>query len=198
MLRPRMILRIALLTLILVAPVYAQTTDYLVDLDASSVHVDGTSNNTPEWRVYATEFEGKVTVAANDATAIESAHLTFPVRMLKSRKSPIMDRGMYQALMADQHPSISFELTGLADMADGEGSAFSVTALGNMTIGPETREVSIPVDGSVDDGGTLRLTGSLTILMTDYGLKPPSMMFGSLRVGNEVVVTAELVARAAS
>ena len=38
------------------------------------------------------------------------------------------------------------------------------------------------------------ITGELPLLMTDFGIKPPSFMFGALKVGNEVKVKFTLKA----
>ena len=192
-----MVLRLLLICLVLVAPVYAQTTEYTFAPE-SSVYVDGTSNSTPEWRVYATEIEGGITVNTDDPSAVQSVQLVVPARMMKSRKSPIMDRGMHDALQVKDHPNISYELTSTADLAMTSDTTFTLSATGNLTIGPQTNEVTFPVEGTLKPDGSVHFKGSYALLMTDYGLKPPSLMFGSLRTGNEVVVTAELIASPAN
>ncbi len=191
------IFRLLLICLVLVAPVYAQTTEY-VFVPESSVYVDGTSNSTPEWRVYATEIEGGITVSSDDPSVVQSVRLVVPANMMKSRKSPIMDRGMYDALQVKEHPNIIYELTSTADLVMTSDTTFTLSATGNLTIGPQTNEVSFPVEGTLKSDGSVHFKGSYTLLMTDYGLKPPSLMFGSLRTGNEVVVTAELIASPAN
>ena len=182
---------VSFLLLILVVPVYAQTMQYSIAPE-SSIQVDGTSNQTPEWSVYATEVNGLVSL--NDEGRVESARLVVPSKMMKSKKSPIMDRGMYGALKADDHPEIIYELTSVSEMTMTDDTTFTLVTVGNLTIAAETREVAIPVEGVKKEDGNLHFSGTHALLMTDYGLKPPSLMFGAYRTGNELVITFEVIA----
>ncbi|MDE2729818.1 MAG: YceI family protein [Bacteroidota bacterium] len=193
----KLVLHILIVCLIICAPVSAQTTEYAVVFDSSAVTVDGTSNNTPEWTVYATEFSGDIMLSGADPASVDSAMLVVQTSMLKSRKSPIMDRGMHTALQANAYPAISYVLTEVTQADWTSDTEFLLNTAGNLTIGGATLPVSIPVSGAVTGEG-VTYTGSHTLLMTDYGLKPPSMMFGAMRVGNEVVVNFSLyIAQAA-
>jgi hypothetical protein len=40
--------------------------------------------------------------------------------------------------------------------------------------------------------GSVKATGVVPILMTDYGIQPPTAIFGRLKTGNEVKVNFEL------
>ena len=185
-------LRLLIICFVICAPVYAQTAEYSFDAESSKVTVDGTSNTTPEWTVYATEFSGGVTLNENNPVMIESARLVVSTPMMKSRKSPIMDRGMHAALKVKEFDTITYELTEVTAVEQTSDIGFTLNAAGNLTIGGETREVSIPIDVTVDETGQVSYIGSHTVLMTDYGLQPPSMMFGQMRVGKEVVVNVQL------
>lgn len=176
------------LAAILVAPTYAQNSLYTITPE-SSLHVDGTSNQTPEWRVYATEIIGMLSLSKEGV--VDSLELVVPSKMMKSRKSPIMDRGMYGALQADDYPEILYKLrsTSISAVTD---STFTLNSTGDLTIAATTREIIIPVEGVRKQDGTVHFTGTHTLLMTDYGLKPPSLMFGAYRTGNELIVTFEI------
>ena len=174
-----------------VAPVYAQTTGYMIAPE-SSIHVDGTSNQTPEWTVYATEVNG--TVSLNEEGGVGSARLVVPSKMMKSRKSPIMDRGMYGALKADEYPEIVYELASVSDVTMTDDSTFALNTMGNLTIAAETKEISVPIEGVRKPDGKIHFSGAHTLLMTDYGLKPPSLMFGAYRTGDELVINFEIIA----
>ncbi len=43
--------------------------------------------------------------------------------------------------------------------------------------------------------GTVKATGMVPIKMTDYGIKPPTAIFGRLKTGDEVKVNFELDGR---
>ena len=187
----RLLAYVLVLALVLVAPVYAQTTEYTIAPE-SNLYVDGTSNSTPEWRVYATQIDG--TLSMDEEGSVASVQLVVPSKMMKSRKSPIMDRGMYGALKANEHPEIVFELASVSDFAASDDGTFTLNATGNLTIAATTQEILIPVEGFSQEDGSVHFTGTHTMLMTDYGLKPPSMMFGQFRTGDELVITFELIA----
>ena len=187
----KLILRVVVLILVLVAPVYAQTTEYMVAPE-SEMHVDGTSNQTPEWRVYATQIDG--TLSMNEEGRVDSVRLVIPSKMMKSRKSPIMDRGMHGALKANQHAEIVYELVSVSDFTMTGDHTFTLNSTGNLTIADVTKEIMIPIEGTAHENGRVHFTGSHSLLMTEYNLKPPTMMFGAYRTGDELTVTFELIA----
>ena len=187
----KLVLHILIVCLVICAPVYAQTAEYAIVMDSSAVSVDGTSNSTPEWTVYATEFSGGITLSEADPASVTLAKLVVQTPMMKSRKSPIMDRGMHGALKVKEHPTISYELTEVTQADWTSDTEFLLNTAGNLTIGGATLPVSIPVSGAVSGDG-VTYTGSHALLMTDYGLMPPSMMFGAMRVGDEVAVNFSL------
>ena len=190
-LKLKLILRVVVLTLVLVAPVYAQTTGYVVAPE-SEMHVDGTSNQTPEWRVYATQIDG--TLSMNEEGRVDSVRLVIPSKMMKSRKSPIMDRGMHGALKANQHAEIVYELVSVSDFTMTGDNTFTLNSTGNLTIADVTNEIAIPIEGIAQENGRVHFTGSHSLLMSEYNLKPPTMMFGAYRTGDELTVTFELIA----
>ena len=47
--------------------------------------------------------------------------------------------------------------------------------------------------GAADADGTVSCTGSNTLLMTDYQIKPPTYMPGALRTGNKLTIDFTMV-----
>ena len=169
----------------------AQT--YNFDTERSSIQIEGTSNNTPHWVVYATEFSGSVTLNADELSAVEAATLTVPAKMIKSRKSGIMDRVMYDALDVRSYPEVTYELVSVSDFEQTSDTTATMVSHGNLTLYGTTNEVTVPLEATLDGASsTLVFRCSHTIALSDYGMKPPTAMFGSLRTGNEVTVIVEL------
>lgn len=167
-------------------------------LPDSKISVDGTSNNTPEWTVYATELSGEVTLAAGAEgvaadPGVESVRLVVPMQMIKSNKSSLMDRTMYKAMLVNQHPEVTFELTGVESVTADTDSSATLEVAGSLTLGPATNEVSFPVSATLRSDGIVAFAGSHSLLLSDYGLQAPTAMFGALRTGDEVTVRAELL-----
>ena len=189
----RIALFLMVCALIFLAPAYAQTASYSFAPE-SRVWVEGISNNTPEWTVYATELEGSLT-AGSEEHSIEAARLVVTSRMLKSKKSTIMDRVMYDAIKVKEYPHVTYELKSADPAARTSDSTFTTNVHGELTLGSRTNAVTFPIQGAIRDGGLMVITGSYTLLLTDYDLQPPTAMFGSLRTGNEITVHAELIVK---
>lgn len=162
----------------------AQTT-YTV-LPESKMWVDGTSNRS-DWTVDATSMTGHITMTDNTVDEV----VMNVSSTLKAPKGPIMQRLMDQALQITDYDQVTYELTS-ATPAEGEGElAFNTT--GNLTLVGVTNEIEMLVTGERMDNGQITFTGSHTIQLADYKVKPPTAMFGQLRTGKEVVVNFELL-----
>ena len=183
---------VILLTGLLVLPqpaALAQATHTLDD--ESKVWVDGTSNKS-DWTVHATELDGSATLSSDDGLTIESLDVTIPSEKMLSQKSSIMDRLMHRALDVRTHPEITYSLKSI-DVEPGESDAYTLKTTGDLTLAGTTKPIAMDVQGELLDAGLVRFTGSHTFLMTDFGMEPPSAMFGSLRTGDEVTVQFDVV-----
>lgn len=96
----------------------------------------------------------------------------------------LIRRNATKTLQADRHPEVAFVSTSVAL----RGSALDVA--GDLTIHGVRRELAATLEAS--DG---RVTGSIPVLQTDYGIKPYSQMLGQLRVRDEVRVEIDLALR---
>jgi polyisoprenoid-binding protein YceI len=64
---------------------------------------------------------------------------------------------------------------------------------GTLRVAGRERSVRVPIELERLRDGTLRARGALPILMTDYGITPPSAFFGVLRTENRIVVKFDLL-----
>ena len=160
----------------------------------SRVWVDGTSNKN-DWTVKATELSGFVHLQVKgDVLEITGGGFTVAARKLVSEHGVIMDRLMQGALKSGTHPSIIYELVSAAVTPLAPGK-YAVATQGRVTIAGVTKDVAQTVSAERLPDGRLRFTGSQPILMNEYGMTPPTAMFGALRAGNRVVVNFELVVK---
>lgn len=189
------------LAAILAAPAMAQS-DVSISLSLrpeSKLEFSGTSSLHP-WECSATKIDGRVTVAqallkgapASVATPVKEADVTIPVRSLKCAHGGMNDN-MYKAMKADANPTITYRLTSFTLAPDGAGT-FSGTARGTLSIAGKENEVTMPVRATVQPDGSVKATSQVALLMTSYGIKPPTMMFGSVKTGDQVTVKWEIVA----
>jgi polyisoprenoid-binding protein YceI len=106
--------------------------------------------------------------------------------------NPFRDDAVYNLLEAGTYPSITFQSTGLQNVAMSSSNAGSGTVAGNLTIHGTTKQVSVPVTGALDGSGSFTADGALTFNYSDYGVKVPSLL--GMRAADEVTVTFHIVA----
>lgn len=162
----------------------------------SKISIEGTSTRS-DWTVHAEDLNGTFDITGNDASAaaVQSGQLTITSANIKSGKSTIMDRLMHDALMVDEHPEITYELTSAEPEGNASsGGSFSLNTTGRLTLTGTTNEVRIEVVGTPLFDGKIRFTGSHPMKMSDYGMTPPTAMFGQLRTRDDITVHFDLVA----
>ena len=118
--------------------------------------------------------------------AVESAELTVPAASLDCRNGT-MNEHMLKALKAKENPTIGFRVDSY-QLAKGAGGVDG-TAVGALTLGGVTKAITVTAHAMPDDAtGALRRTGAYQLKMTDFGLKPPSLMMGTMKVNENVKV----------
>ena len=164
-------------------PALAQETFLLAD--GSTIRVDGSSNRS-DWSVQASTYSGSFQVTDGVPT---SGMMSIPVRDMKSGKSLIMDRLMHSAFEGDTNPDITFTL----ENASPDAEAGWWVMKGSLLMAGSTQPVSVRLQQQGPAGRTLRYTGSHALKMTDYGMTPPSAMFGSLHTSEDVTIHFDLL-----
>jgi len=119
--------------------------------------------------------------------ALESFEVAVPAARLTSPKEGL-DKNMHKALKVQEHPDITFRLIALEPGAN----AATLKARGTLRIAGVEREVVLGLTTERREA-TLVVKGKLDLLMTDYGIKPPTAMLGMLKTDPKVTVTFETV-----
>lgn len=159
----------------------------------SRVWVEGTST-TRGWRCESPRITGTAQAATTSLAELRSlpgAELTIPVAALDCRNGT-MNGHMRRALEADQHPNIRFQATSVALTPGDGGSAARMT--GNLTIAGQTRPATV-LGTVVEENGQLRVRGTHRITMTDFGVTPPSLMMGTMKVRAPVTIGYDVTLR---
>jgi hypothetical protein len=123
--------------------------------------------------------------SAAPAEIVKSASLVVPVAQLDCGNKT-MNEHMRKALKAEQNPQISWKMTSY----DVQGA--SVTVDGKLTIAGKENAIQLKGTGTADNG-VIRFKGSKQFKMTEYGVKPPTLMLGTMKVGDPVTVSFDLV-----
>lgn len=119
-----------------------------------------------------------------------------PVEKLTSGKDKL-DQNMHKALEAKTHPEIVFTLDRYEAPKGGAGDTLAVATHGRLKVAGTERPLEMRVV-FVSNGEGLRVKGSADLKMTDFGIKPPTMMLGTLRTKDEVEVEFDLGLKPAS
>jgi polyisoprenoid-binding protein YceI len=101
-----------------------------------------------------------------------------------------MNEHMKKALKVSDNPTIDFRVTSYDVTRQAEGITGTIT--GTLELGGVTKTISMDATGKPQDG-MLHVTGSYPLKMTEYGLKPPSLMFGRIKVAESVKVNFDLL-----
>lgn len=189
-----------LLTISMVAPIAigSASRDAPLTLQTGSrVWVNGTSNVknfeckavNPTVTVATTEPNAVGAVTAGEK-AVGAVHLEVAVATMDCGSST-MNGHMKDAMKVKDHPDIDFTLVSyaLVKSADSVG----VTLAGTLTIDGTSKSVTIKAGAKNAGGDVLHVTGAYELNMKDFGVKPPTLFLGTMRVGEKVQVHFDLL-----
>ena len=135
--------------------------------------VQGTAEVTP----------GSSTPAPGFAAGVQSATLTVPVADFDCP-----DETMIEHLLEAMKPAEFAEIT--VRLESYEASGDGAEASGALTIQSVTQAVSFPIS-LTPSGAGVQIAGELRLDMTAYGVEPPVVMLGLLRVRPQIRIQFE-------
>ncbi len=174
----------AVVLLILTLPVFGQQVFSISG--PQTMKVSGTST-IHDWEMIANSgLKGATSINLENGTlkGIKSLTIEMPVKSLKSGKNA-MDNNAYEALKAEKFPSIKFEMTELKEIRGN-----TVKANGQLTIAGKTKLIPMEVTYSID-GKSIRFSGTHGITFKEFGVDPPTAVFGTIKTGNELILHFE-------
>jgi polyisoprenoid-binding protein YceI len=154
-----------------------------------TVTISGTSN-FHDWDEKVGTVTGNAVINWNGDKSFDltAMNIKMDVHSIKSNEGSAMNNNTYKALKADANPEIIFVLnTPISVTPNSSINTFS--AKGKLTIAGVTKPVQMQVKLSMQGKDELIFEGSQTIKMTDYGVNPPTALFGTLKTGNDIVIS---------
>jgi|SRR6202165_1707958 len=133
------------------------------------------------------------TRAAVAAGALKSLRVSVPVAGLKSGESGL-DKNLQKAMKADAAPVIRFTLEDYKTEEAKDGSLL-VKAHGRLAVAGVEKDAVVEATCRFSPGG-VDVTGAKDLLMSDFGIKPPVMMLGTIKTADKVVVRFALKLKA--
>ena len=121
--------------------------------------------------------------------------ITVPIAKLDCQNRR-MNGDLRESLKSEAFPRIVFELTAVdvLDLASSAKGTRLIVATGNLSLAGVTRSISVRVEGFFDENNTLHGLGAVSMLMTDFGVKPPTALLGLVKARNEITIRFHLIA----
>ena len=185
--------------LIAMAPIGAAAQDRSAPLllTAGRVTIHGTSNmheftaSTTDvrltWIALADGVSGLN--AIKDPGAVEAFEIAIDAASLSTQVEGL-DRDLHAALKTADHPDIMFRLTRLEALPDAAPGTLRATGL--LAIAGVEKAVAFDLKTAVT-GATLTVSGDVPVLMTDFGITPPTAVLGLLKANPKILVTFDTV-----
>ena len=125
------------------------------------------------------------------SSKIKGLEVKIPVAGLKSGESGL-DKNLRKAMNAEKYPDIVYRLDQY-QMAPGEvkGVLLAKTT-GNLTIAGQTKPVAIDVEFRLGPNKA-SIRGNYTLDMSDYGITPPTLMLGTIKVRDPITIRFDLI-----
>ncbi len=163
----------------------AQTT---YQSNTAKTTIKGTST-LHDWDM--TSSEGKTTasflIEQGQVKGINALSFTIAAESLKSDRSGL-DKNAYKALETDKYKDIVFKMTSGTVSSTGNHT-FQVKATGNLTIAGTTKQTTITAKGQFNPSDkSISVTGNTAFKMTTYNVKPPTVMMGTIKTGDDITI----------
>lgn len=125
------------------------------------------------------------------AGGLKGLDLGVPLSTLHSQKGSTLDKNLLKALKAEKNPEITFHVT-QAKVGDATGDSIKVSADGMLRVAGRERPITVAGRLVRSEAGVW-LNGTHGLRMSEYDVKPPTMMLGTLKVRDSVTVHFRLL-----
>lgn len=151
------------------------------DYAYGSFKIQGTSS-LHDWEEQVTEYG--ITGTKNGQT-IQNLEVKVTVKSIESGKS-IMDDKTFEALKADKFPFITMKAKELK-MVNGK-----IEGKGLLELAGKLQEITITGEYGASGTNAFIVKGTIPLKMTDFGIDPPTAMFGTMTTGDAISILYDL------
>lgn len=174
---------------------WMRATEQLALQPESKLWVEGTST-VRSFTCQASEVKATIDATGPNAVArlmtgdkaVQTVTVVVPSEKLDCGNGT-MNEHMRKAIKTAEAPTIVFRVTSYELTKEANGVTGSLT--GTLALGGETKTITVPATGALAEGA-LHVTGAYPLAMSDYQLTPPSLMFGRIKVRDQVTVKFDL------
>jgi polyisoprenoid-binding protein YceI len=190
MVKQKLFIRLMLWMGLMCIPLVSSGQTFNGNENSGTVEVSGTSS-LHDWKMDLNKFEVSADLEKNDNDnyIITNASFSSVVEQLTSEKS-MMENKAHEALKSDTYPKIVFHQTKENVSLTSNNNSFQIS--GDLQIAGKTKPVEITLTGKLNEENHILVTGNISLQMTDFSIKPPTVMFGTIKTGDEVSVKLNL------
>jgi polyisoprenoid-binding protein YceI len=161
---------------------YILTADY-------AVTINGTSN-LRNWQEKVGMVTGDMTAVVNEDGSVQlnAIRISMKVLSIKSDMGRVMDNKTYEALKASAYPEILFTFSTPMRLVQVRDCQTTIPVRGELAFAGISKPMIMLVKTFEISQGVLQFEGSQTIKMSDYGVRPPTALFGTMRSGPDITI----------
>jgi len=169
----------------------AHAQDIAIDTGNSRLWIEG-SSNVNRFQCRADRYSTDVQPPTKDTTVQVEVDVAVEGFDCGKRR---MNRDLYETLLSNRHPFISFEYKSTESINYSEETdTYTVTINGTLTVAGHTNNITFPLTAEIIENGKIMATGLVNLKMTAYNVEPPSALLGLVRVNDELTVHFEIFA----
>jgi len=113
------------------------------------------------------------------------------VSTLHSEKKGL-DKNLLKSLHSDTYPTIHFRMDRYTVVSPAAADTLKLLLEGALTVGGVEKRITLDARVRKADKGVW-IEGAEPLDMSDFGIKPPTMMLGTLRVKDRIVIHYRLL-----
>ncbi len=173
---------------------YPQQTELKLNQQKSYITLNGSStfNN---WKSEAKSFKGIFNFIGNNKLSSSkrgSAVIKIKIDSIVSRNR-LRDKTTHKALKSKEFPFIQFTSNSGKLYKRITDKKRQLTITGILNIADVSRTITLLANLTELSKNSLEFEGHYTLKMTDYGIKPPSVLFGLIKAKGEININYYLV-----
>lgn len=157
-----------------------------------SIEIEGTSN-VHGWSCDVDQYTATAAGEASGTTLTSLSALRVNVAPARiDCDNSTMNKKLRDALGTS---AISYTMTN-ATVGAARGNRFPIQVNGRLSVHGQSRGVSIAAQAQALGGNRFKVTGSVPVVMSQYGISPPTAMLGTMRTGDRVTVKFDVTMNA--
>ncbi|HEV2483034.1 MAG TPA: YceI family protein [Puia sp.] len=154
-----------------------------------AVTINGTSN-VRDWKENVGKVTGAMEAAINPdgSIGLTSIRICMDALSIKSDMGRVMDNKTYEALKAGAYPEILFTLSNPQRLMPVKNCETTVPVKGWLSLAGIRKPVIMQVKTCEISQGKLRFEGYENLNMNDFGVRPPTALFGTMRAAPDITI----------